>query len=175
MDADVQGRIERAWGESKGWITDFDGSPTMTLLINIPEERVFPGIEELAEESENLRITALVTSDEPRFITLDEFPQYLEQLRQGELTELSVNYAVRLEAFDLDIHTVAYPTGKEKEHFALEFVWWSDQVFSSETDDAAQFQALMEYFLHLQEVFGAQQVFVSPERGMEKLEGWVQV
>jgi hypothetical protein len=61
---------------------------------------------------------------------------------------------------------------------ALELVWWSDQVFSIETDDLAQFQALAEYFVELQAIFQSSQIFISKESGLEhdgNGEAWVEI
>lgn len=178
MDPAVKKRIDQAWKDSQEWVAEFDGTPNLTLLINVPVEWVAPGLAALAAQTENFRITSIAAGkpDAPQFIDLAALPEHLALLQEGKLAELSVNYAVRFEAFDLDIHTIIYPVKPEK--VALELDWWSDQVFSAETENYAQFAALMEYFIGLQKLFNAPNLFISPESGKDPKEGeeyWVEV
>lgn len=173
MDADLETRVEQAWENTKAWVTEFEGAPSLALLLGVPEESVLPGLSALSQQTENFRITATSVEhkDVPHFIPLDSFPLQLAQLKEGQLWELSVNYAVRREVFDLDIHIVLYYLEQGK--LALEVYWWSDQVFSSETDDRAQFSALLGYFLELQKLVNADYLYLRPEHGGE--EDWVEV
>ena len=177
-DRSIPTRIDQAWREAQDWIVEFDGSPTITLLVDVPPAKVEPGLHSLSQEGENFRISVISSGlqDGAEFIPIETFSGYFTSLRGGNLEELSVNYAVRREAFDLDVHMVIYPLRNEK--VSLELVWWSDQVFSEETDNAAQFTALMEYFISLQNLFAAAGLYISPESGLhagEALEGWVEV
>lgn len=178
MDPSKKKRIDQAWEEVRDWITEFTGAPAITMLVEVPADAVVPGLRSLAEQSENLRITAIPTDmpDAPRFITLESVDDYLEQLLEDKISELSVNFGVRAEEFDLDIHMIIYWMNSEK--LALELVWWSDQVFSEETDDYAQFTALVDYFTSLQSMFSSPTLFLSPESGIspgQKKEAWVEV
>jgi len=177
-DPALKKRVEQAWREARDWITEFDGSPNIALLVNVRAAALLPGLRALAEETENFRITAIFSDrkDEPEFISLDDFAGHLEGLKEGRIEELSVNYAWRSDAFDLDIHMVIHQVDAEKA--ALEVVWWSDQVFSAETNDLEQFSALAAYFIHLQDLFSAENLFISPEGGRDPLldeEGWVEI
>lgn len=177
-DSALKKRVEQAWSEAREWITDFDGSPTITLLVNVPAAGLLPGLRALAEETENFRITAIFSDrkDDPEFISLDDFADHLDGLKEGRVDELSVNYASRSGAFDLDIHMVIHWIDAEK--LALQVVWWSDQVFSAETDHLEQFSALAAYFIHLQDLFSAANLFISPEGDRDpllNLEGWVEL
>lgn len=178
MDSAVKTRIDLAWREARDWIVEFDGSPTIALLVDAPPEKIEPGLRALAAQAENFRLTVIAAGlpDGAEFIPLESFPGYFNSLREGALEELSANFAVRREAFDLDVHVVLYPL--RNGNLSLELVWWSDQVFSEETDNAAQFAALMDYFIELQQLFSAAHLYISPESGLkagEELEGWVEV
>lgn len=175
MEADPDKRINLAWRECQTWITEFDGSPRLTLLVDTPLEAFAPGVVKLAEQVENLRLTRLPARDinAPEYFDLVDLSNQLEKLTSGETAELNANFAVRCEAFDLDLHVVVHPVKANR--LALEIVWWSDQVFSSETDDEAQFQALMGYFIQLQQTFQANGLFLSPDIGLSNEEAWVEV
>lgn len=178
MDPSEKKRIDQAWEEVNDWITQFTGAPTITLLMEVPAEAVLPGLRMLEQQTENLRITAIPADlpDVPRFISLETVDDYLNQLLEDKIAELSVNFGVRAEEFDLDVHMILYWISSEK--LALELVWWSDQVFSEETDDYAQFTALMAYFIELQKLFSSSALFLSPESGVspgQKKEAWVAV
>lgn len=178
MTLSPQKRIDQAWESCKGWITEFDGSPTVTLLVNVPPDALLPGLSTLAQKSENFRITSISAQKPalPQFIPLESLPENLALLRDGKLAELSINYAARLEAMDLDIHLVVHPLENQK--VSLELDWWSDQVFSEEEDNEAQFKALMGYFIELQALFSASNLFASPESGKDPrqaAESWVEI
>jgi hypothetical protein len=178
MDPAFKKRIERAWEESKDWITSFTGSPHLALLVGVPPASIIPALSELAQQSENFRVTTIPAEhlDQPQFIPLEAVPVSLAQLQEGKLSELSVNYAIRLETFDLDIHLVLHALEDQK--YALELVWWSDQVFSEEADPLSQFEALASYFIHLQNLFASPNLFISPEAGKDSVGGaelWVEV
>jgi hypothetical protein len=178
MNQNNQTRIDQAWVESQDWITEFDGTPHLALLLNADPERIFPAFGELAAETENLRVTSIPAEGghTPQFIPLEALPQHLELQKEGKLEELSVNYARRVEAFDLDIRLIIH---RLEGKLALELVWWSDQVFSEETDNKTQFQELAQYFIYLQQKFGAQNLFISPDSGRlaaeEGVENWVEI
>ncbi|MCC7129415.1 MAG: hypothetical protein B6D39_11185 [Anaerolineae bacterium UTCFX2] len=175
MDADPGKRIDLAWRECQTWIAEFDGSPRLALLVDAPLEALAPGMLKLAEQVESLRLTRLPARDihAPEYFALVDFSNQLEKLSSGETAELSANFAARAAAFDLDLHLVFHPVKENR--LALEFVWWSDQVFSSETDNRAQFQALMEYFVRLQQMFQANGLFLSLENGLGNEDAWVEV
>lgn len=178
MDTALKARMDKAWQESQAWITAFSGAPHLALLVDVPPEKVQPALASLAGQAENFRITSIPAGklDETQFITLEAFPENLALLQAGKLAELSVSYAVRLPAFDLDIHILFYAL--ENGNVSLELDWWSDQVFSAETDNYAQFAALMDYFLALQKLFAAPSLYISPESGKDPDEGaddWVEV
>lgn len=178
MDAADKNRLARAWVKSHDWITKFDGSPTLALLVSAPAPALQPALETIAARSENFRITA-VPADQPaspRFIPLEAFPAHLALLQEGKLAEMSVNYAHRSEAFDLDIHLVIFPLKHDR--VSVELVWWNDQVFSVETDYLDQFNALLTYFIELQRLFAAESLFLSPERGgdpSQSEDSWIEI
>jgi hypothetical protein len=171
-------RIDQGWKACRGWITVFDGAPTVSLLVGVPDKALLPALSSLAERTENFRITSIASAqrDEAQFISLENLSEHLEGLRAGSIADLSVNYALRSTAFDLDIHLTVYAA--ENQQLVLELVWWSDQVFSDETDNYAQFSDLMEYFIGLQELFSASHLLVSSESqrgpGLEA-EDWVEI
>ncbi len=171
-------RIAQGWKACRGWITAFDGAPAVSLLVAVPDNAVFPALSSLSEQTENFRITSIPSAepDAAQFITLEIFPEHLEGLRSGSIADLSVNYALRSTAFDLDIHLTIYPA--ENQQLVLELVWWSDQVFSDETDHYAQFSDLMAYFIGLQELFSAANLLVSSESGRgpgQEAGDWVEI
>lgn len=161
----LQKRIDLAWNQCKDWITRFEGSPTEAFLMDIPLDALSPALQTIAQQTEGFRISTISARqhDLAEFISLDSLQKNIELLQSGELAELNVNYAVRSEAFELDIHSVLYLLEKQK--FVLELIWWTDQVFSEETDNYQQFKALMVYFINLQNLFQAKTLLVSPEIG----------
>lgn len=177
MDAAVQKRIDQAWKVSQGWIMEFSGAPTVTLFVNVPSEAVFPGLSAIAGEAENLRITVIADKPaEPQFIPLDAVPAQLQLLLEGKNAEVSANWATHRPEFDLDVHMVIHPLGNGL--VSLELDWWSDQVFSDEEDNPAQFRALMDYFIGLQQQFSAPNLFLSAESGLDpnaQDNAWVEV
>ena len=180
MEGDFEGndqaRIKQAWENSKDWITEFDGTPNTTVLVGISEPGLLAGIQALAGQTENFRITTIPAGqmEAAQFIPLDSLGEAVEQLKEGKLEELSANYAVRQEAFDLDIRLVIY--WMENQSAAVELYWWTDQVFSIETDQPAQFAALMAYFIEVQKLFSASNLYVTPEGGQgNEVEHWIEV
>jgi len=175
METGLKNRIDLAWQGCAPWIVEFDGSPMITLLVDIPLGSLVPGLTTLAEVSENLRITRISSTKAipPQFISLESFLEEMEKLQSEQTAELNVNFAAKRDEFDLDLHMVIHPVKEGKA--ALEVVWWSDQVFSAETDNQAQFEALARYFIELQGLFGAGGLFISPESGMGSDESWVEV
>lgn len=175
MDTSIEKRIDLAWRECKSWIAEFDGSPTIALLVDAPVEETFSGVKKLTASVENLRITNIAAGgqDSPQFISLEAFPEALNSLQNGSSTELSVNFAIRREAFDLDLHLRFHPVRHGK--VAVELVWWSDQVFSSEIDALSQFRLLAGYFIELQQTLSARQLFLSPESGLDEEDCWVEL
>lgn len=176
--ANLNIRIEQGWKACRGWITSFDGSPTITLLVGVPDTAMFSALDSLRGRSENFRITAIPVSqpDGAQFIALEAFPEYLAALRAETIADLNINYAHRAEAFDLDLHLTVFAA--ENQRLVLELVWWSDQVFSEETDDRAQFGQLMAYFIGLQALFSAAHLMVSSESsrgpGLDP-EDWIEI
>lgn len=160
-----QKRIEHAWSQCKDWIAAFDGSPSETFLINVPFSIIPMVLPQLAAKTENFRVS-VIPNNQPElaeFIALDLVEAGLQRLIKGEIAELHVNYAVRMEAFDLDLHCIidSMDTGNA----SLEFFWWIDQVFMEETDFYEQFKTLMAYFIELQTLFQAATLLVSQEIG----------
>jgi len=190
-DTGIPKRIEQAWNGAKGWITEFTGAPTAALLVNAPAKRVPAGLAQVTSQAQNLRLT-IIPADKPseaQFVDLESAATQMERLQAGELAEVSANWAIQQEAFDLDLHMIVHPLRdnpkqQEKEGEApaamvsLQVDWWSDQVFSEETDNLAQFAALVSYLTSLQELFGATNLFLSAESGLDpQAEGddWVEV
>jgi hypothetical protein len=178
IDPSRKKRIDSAWSSASEWITDFDGSPTVTLLVNIPPDALLPGLIALAAQAEDFRVTS-IPIDRPsaaEFVPLDSLPEQINHLREGKLAELSANYTAHLEKIDLDARLLIYPVGDGKS--ALELDWWGDQVFLDDTDPASQFAVVAVYFLDLQALFQAPQVFLTPESGKDPESGstdWVEI
>lgn len=171
-------RIEQGWKACRGWITAFDGAPAIALLAGVPDAALSPAISHLSENTEDFRITIIPAAqpDAARFIPLEDFSEQLDGLRSGLIADLNINYGLRGPAFDLDIHLTVYAA--ENQQLVLELVWWSDQVFSEETDNFAQFKALMEYFIGLQELFSASHLLVSSESAQgpgQEAEDWIEI
>jgi hypothetical protein len=178
MEQTMQKRIDQAWAGCKKWITEFTGTPTAALLTNTPAANVAPGFGVIAGRSQDFRITVIPEGgiEETKFIPLDEFPDALTLLLEGKLNELSVSWGLRSEAFELDLHAIIHPLGEGLASIQID--WWNDQVFSVETDNPAQFAALAEYFLELQELFGAANLFISSEGGLDPAaenEDWIEI
>lgn len=178
VESSTDSRIEQGWKDCRSWIASFDGSPTITLLVGVPDSAMFPALRSLAGRTENFRITVipLSQSDAAQFIALESFPEHLASLRAETIADLNVNYGFSCPEFDLDIHLTVFAA--ENHQLVLELVWWSDQVFSEETDNRAQFQALMKYFIDLQQLFSASHLMVSSESnrgpGLEA-EDWIEI
>ena len=171
-------RIEKGWKECRGWITSFDGSPTITLLVGVPDTAMFPALDRLSRLTENFRITAITVAqpDGAQFISLEAFPEHLAALRADTIADLNINYVHNADAFDLDIHLTVFAA--ENQQLVLELVWWSDQVFSEETDNPEQFRQLMGYFIGLQALFSASHLMVSSEsnRGPgQRVDDWIEI
>lgn len=184
-------RIEQAWAGAKSWIAAFTGAPTTALLVNAPAAGVAPGLAQVAEQAQNLRIT-IIRADKPneaQYTALESAAEQVGHLISGELVELSANWAVQQAAFDLDLHMIVHPLASSPKPqtvdapapaqlVSLQIDWWSDQVFSEETDNPAQFAALADYFIALQQVFGAGNLFLSAESGLDPQsqgDEWVEV
>jgi len=192
MEAAAKKRIDQAWPGAKNWVADFTGAPTTALLVNVPADQVAPALAEMSAQVQNVRITTILADkpSEALFVEIGALPLQVEQLFSGKLAELSVNWAVQQEAFDLDIHLVIHPltaaqqsrAGEnpeaEKRLVSLQLDWWSDQVFSEETDNQAQFTALASYFIDLQAIFQATNLFLSAEGGLDpgaENDDWVEI
>lgn len=178
MQPATQKRIDQAWVNCKGWITEIEGSPAITLFTNVPVASLFPALQSIASDSENFRLTAIPAAhpDKPEFIPLESFPGDLARLQEDKLAELNSNYTIKTKAFELDIHLVIFPMKDQKA--AVQLIWWNDQVFLDDTDSYAQFKSLMNYFIDLQALFSAQNLFVSPETGedpTQALDSWVEI
>lgn len=178
MESPHKTRIERAWVNARNWITEFSGTPMVALLVNVSVINLLPGLQAIASASESFRITAIPADRpaEPAFISLETLADHIVGLFSGKLAELSANWAIRREAFELDIHMIIHPV--EAHTASLELDWWSDQAFSIETDNLAQFAALMEYFIDLQQRFGSSNLFLSSESGLDPAnedDAWVEV
>lgn len=174
----IQKRIDQAWANCKGWITEIQGSPVIILLANVPAMSIFPALQSIASDSENFRLTAIPATnpDKPQFIPLDSFPENLALLQEDKLAELSANYTIKTVAFELDLHLVIFPMKDQKA--AIQLVWWNDQVFLDETDPYTQFKSLMGYFIDIQAIFSGQNLFASPDTGedpVEAIESWVEI
>lgn len=160
-----QKRIERAWQNLRGWITEFDGSATQTYLTNISTDILLQAVKSLAEQSANFRVATISGEEEvqSQIVRPETIQENLARLLTDEIAELNINYVASLEGLDLDIHMVVNTVGGQK--VDLEIVWWSDQVFSDleEAENFSYFQTLMEYFIALQELFNAQKLYVGPE------------
>lgn len=160
-------RIERAWESARSWITEFTGEPMVALFVNTPRLRLLPGLQAIAAASETLRITAIPADRpvEPAFISIKALAESIETLYAGTLAELSANWDYQNEQFALDLHLIIHPVGSQTA--ALELDWWSDQVFSNETDNPAQFAALLEYLIAIQKQFASPGLFLGSERGLD--------
>jgi len=171
-------RIEQGWKSCRTWITAFDGSPNVTLLVGVPDSAMLPALRSLSDRTEDFRITIIPASqpDGAQFVSLDQFTEYLAGLREETVADLNINYVLRSDAFDLDLHMTVFAARDHQ--LVLELVWWSDQVFSEETDNPDQFRLLMDYFIGLQELFSAAHLMVSSESirgpGMEA-DDWVEI
>jgi hypothetical protein len=148
------------------------------LFANVTAASLFPAPQSIAHDSENFRLTAIPAAhpDQPHFIPIESFPDNLTLLVEDKLAELSANYTIKTEAFELDLHLVIFLMKDQKA--AIQLVWWNDQVFLDETDPYAQFKSLINYLLDLQALFSAQNLFVSPETGedpVQAIESWVDI
>ncbi len=162
MDA-AEKRIDRAWQNTRDWITDFDGSPTETYLTGIAADTLPQAIETLARQSENFRLSTISgqEADLSQPVGLETFPDNLARLIKGEIAGLNANYAARLQGFDLDIHLVVHVAGERQ--VDLEIIWWGDQAFPDDTDHAQRFRSIIDYFIGLQSLFKASKLYIGPE------------
>jgi hypothetical protein len=159
-------RIERSWRQCKHWITQFDGSPTIAMLVEVQADSILPALQILSKSTDKFRLTRIGAGrrDSADFINLIDFADELSLLQQAETAELNVNFGYRSPNFDLDIHMIIHPLDADR--VSLELVWWSDQVFSIESDNTMQFQSLAGYLIELQQLFDASQLFIAPESGL---------
>lgn len=171
-------RIVRAWRKCKSWITGFTASPTKTYLMNVPENSLAQNMQALAQQSENFRVSVISGQhqDESYYIGLEALPENLDLLIKDEIAELSMNFSAQLTEFVLGIRMIVFPLVSQL--YALELEWWGDQVFPDDVDDYARFQILMRYFITLQGLFHAANLFVGPETAEmpgQETEAWVEI
>jgi hypothetical protein len=159
----VQKRIERAWQNSKDWITEFDGSATEAYLTNAAVERLPQTFAELAGQFKTFRVSTISTEDEEvsEFVSPESIAENVARLQRGEIAGLNVNASTRLEGFDLDLHIIVNTIGSRK--VDLEMVWWSDQIFPEDVEPRSRFDALVRYFIQLQDQFKAAKLYIGPE------------
>ncbi len=162
MDSEEK-RIERAWKESKDWVAEFSGSPAKTYLMNVPAKSLPEALQRLAQQSENFRVSVISGQhqDEARFVGLETVPENLNLLMKDEIAELSFGFSAPLAGFVLDIRMIVYPL--DSENYALELVWWRDQAFPDDADPQERFRILASYFIQLQVLFHAPNLFIGPE------------
>ena len=184
----LQRRIDRAWLNCKDWITEFDGSASQAYLARIDMGVLPKAMNTLAQESSSFRVSAIAPEEDggggargdetyrSEYVDLESIHEQLARLQRDEIAGLNVNYARHFEAFDIDLHLIINPSGKQK--VDLEIVWWSDQVFSDDADNYPEFKALASYFIALQNLFQADKLYIGPETFEEPGPGstdWVEV
>ncbi len=171
-------RIERAWQKCKGWITRFDGTPNETYLPEIAIDLFPRGIETLAGESTDLRVTAISAenAEQAQNVRAESIQDYLVFFQKGVIAGLNVNYTANLTGFPLDLHMVV--TLERKRWVNLEIVWWADQAFPDDSDARARFNAILANFIYLQGLFGSPRLYVGPEsidRPGDDASSWMEV
>jgi hypothetical protein len=156
-------RIDRAWQETKDWITEFDGSATQAYLPGITDHHLAKGLQQVAGQAQDFRITIVSAEDEGTavFADLDTLAFNVDRLRAGQIAGLNINCKMLLDDLPLELHLVIHPSGKTKAD--LEIVWWADQVFDEEGDARARFNGLIGYFITLQNLFQSGKLYIGPE------------
>lgn len=172
-----QDRINKAWKESKKWVTEFDGTAYQAVLPKVAMDILPHAFAVLEKDSENLRVS-IYSGDSvgaPEFVSTETIQLNVSRLLKDEISGLDVNYTAKLPGYDLDVHMIVHTIARDR--VDLEIVWWSDQAFPDDTDHQARFQALISYFLFLQQLFKAPKLYIGPESLEEpdKESSWVEV
>jgi hypothetical protein len=177
-------RIDQAWRLSKDWIAEFDGSARQAYLTNVNVDGLPGAINSLANETGGLRVSTISAGDgeggdQPvhgEFVSPETIRDQVSRLQRDEIDGLNVDFSVRLKELDFDLHVVVVTMGKQK--VDLEMVWWPDQVFLDNSDHALAFEALLGYFISLQERLKASKLYIGPEtfeRPGPGSQDWVEV
>jgi len=158
-----QERINRAWKESKSWITEFDGTPMQAVFPKVSIDILPQAFESLSKDTRDFRVSIYggENGGEPQFVGPETIQANVERLLKDEIGGLDANYTAALPGLDLDAHLIVHTVARDR--VDLELVWWSDQVFPDDSDHQAMFQSVMSYFIALQELFKAPKVYVGPE------------
>jgi hypothetical protein len=176
MDANLE-RINKAWKESKAWITEFDGTAYQTVLPKVSMEVLPHAFQTLANESDNFRVSiySAEAGGKPEFVSPESIQLNIARLLQDEISGLDANFAAKLPGYDLDLHLVIHTVARDR--VDLEFVWWSDQAFPDDTNYEERFRGLAGYFIYLQSLFKSPKVYIGPESLEEpgKDSSWVEV
>jgi hypothetical protein len=177
MKDSLQRRIERAWRECKGWITEVTGLATEVYLMDIPASTLPQSVETLSQQSIDFRISIISVENEEQsqFVSIDSIKKNIDQFLSGQIAGLNINYTARLDGFDLDIHMIFHEETNQIVH--LEFVWWSDQAFPDDVNHYDRFTSVIRYFIELQTSFLASKMFIGPENFEKPEPGstWVEI
>ena len=177
-----QKRIQQAWKECESWITDFAGSAIQAYFTEVQMERLPETISSLLKRTRNLRASIFTKGEEQaaEYIALETLYTNVQRLEQGEIDGVSVDFTSSFASFDLDFHLIVYALGENQ--LEVELVWWSDQVFTDESDEAGdayqRFEAIMNLFIQLQETFRATHFLMGPElyeHPGPETESWIEV
>ncbi len=171
-------RINKAWQQTKEWLTQFEGSASEAFLPNLDSANLPQQLNKAAGETKSFRMAAVApdNSEKEISITLESINKNLEEYLQGELDGLNGNFTAQLEGFDVDFHFILHLLRGNS--IGMELVWWADQVFEDDTDARERFNQLIIYLIHLQELFSATELFIGQENidrpGVEAID-WKEV
>jgi len=177
-----QERIQQAWQECNSWITDFAGSAIQAYFTEVQLERLPEVVSNLMTKTRNFRASIFTKGeDQPaQFIPPETLYTSVQRLERGEIDGVSVDFTNSFESFDLDFHLIVYALGRNL--LEIELVWWTDQVFTDESDEAGdayqRFEAFMNFLIDLQEAFHAPHLLMGPEiyeRPGPETESWIEV
>ena len=175
-------RIEQAWKGCRDWITDFSGSAVQAYFTEVNLERLPNAISSLMTQTRDFRVTVYGKSEDhpAEFIPPGELYTNILRLEKGEVDGISLDFTAPFSSFDVDFHFIFYPSSKNM--LELELVWWTDRIFTDESDQAGdtypRFEVLMSFLLDLQESIQAPHLLMGPEiyeHPGPETESWIEV
>ncbi len=175
-------RIVQAWKACQDWITDFSGSAVQAYYTEVRLERLPNAISSLITQTRDFRVSVYTKNEErpADFIAPEAVFANILRLEQGEVEGISLDFTAPFPSFDLDFHLIIYPLGNHA--FELELVWWTDRVFTDESDQSGdtyqRFETLVSFLIDLQNAFQSPHLLMGPEiyeHPGPETESWIEV
>ncbi|HVN54250.1 MAG TPA: hypothetical protein VMT46_07960 [Anaerolineaceae bacterium] len=171
-------RIQNAWRQASSWITENSGSANQAFLTNVPTGRLAFGIATLAAQTRNLRISAIPKGEVENIGVLDlaSGDEAAAALGRKDTASVNVDYSISIDGMELDIHTIVERTPSGA--LDLNLVWWPDQAFPEDEDPHPRFDAILNFFIRLQDLFSAKRLYLgsdTPEKPAPGSIDWIEV